>query len=614
MNQSISSQRNSTQDRIDDQDRIDEIFEAWAIRNQTLEQRKLGALRTRLDHLRRLEQERRRVESYNADGAAFDDLFPLEALPKDTRILIEGLKETIGSPFGASFATLMTVSSGFLGKDKARIYTPCRPFLMFPPMIHTLLVGKSGSGKTPLTSFFLAPIYEYDKQARTFYNNEKRRKARIFKELESLYTSDKQTDDDKRTIDRNELILEFLQTGGASYVTDWKSVEAIHNYSIANETYAAIDGRAQDGFILARGNAASFFFRGYNHADIQKTLDFWSELDNIADGKSKPSIAVTRKDAGTPLRFVGAGYLLEAQDDCFYCVNVKNLQGNGLINRFLLAYTPKDRTPRLSPKTDLDPWGLSEQWREKIRFIHEFQGAPFLLDCAEDLTRYSERLRGLADDAENEGDALKASFIDKLYGITCQIALNLHIQKLATQGRQLEFLGGLPNESTRVDFATAPEWTRISSETFQNAVKLAEYYRKTWNMIIPIISEASKPTISTVGTTNDGTLDRLPPGSQRVYDVISEYGEPFDLFQEGDGLGRALDIKGINSRLSRYQDKAKRTSDDDGLIQSGLMFYENIASRGRRIVIPKNLSIDDLRKFLKEDYLSDDDEAEAEAA
>ena len=85
MNQSISSQRNSTQDRIDDQDRIDEIFEAWAIRNQTLEQRKLGALRTRLDLLRRLEQERRRVESYNADGAAFDDLFPLEALPKPLR-------------------------------------------------------------------------------------------------------------------------------------------------------------------------------------------------------------------------------------------------------------------------------------------------------------------------------------------------------------------------------------------------------------------------------------------------------------------------------------------------------------------------------------------------
>lgn len=610
MNQPISTQRNSTQDRIDDQDLIDEIFEAAAIRSQTLEQRKLGALRTRLGHLRRLEQERRRVESYNADGAAFDDLFPLEALPKDTRILIEGLKETIGSPFGASFATLMTVSSGFLGKDKARIYTPCRPFLMFPPMIHTLLVGKSGSGKTSLTSFFLAPFHEYDEQLQDFYNKEKRRKTRIFKELESLYTSNQQTDDDKRTIKRNELLLEFLQTGGAACYTDWKSVEAIHNYAIANKMYAAIVGRAQEGFVLWRGNAASFFYHGYNHADIGKTLDFWSELDNIADGKAKPSNAVSRIDAGTPPR-VGAGYLFEAQNDCFYCVNVKNLQGNGFINRFLLAYTPKDRKYRYSQETNLDPWGLSEQWREIFRFIREFQGAPFLLDCAEDLTRNSERLGGLADNAEKEGDALKASFIDKLYGITCQIALNLHIQKLATQGRQLEFLGGLPNELTRVDFATAPEWSRISSETFQNAVKLAEYYRKTWNMIIPIISEASKPTISTVGTTDDGTIDRLPPGSQRVYDVINEYGEPFDLLQEGDGLGRALDIKDINAKLSRYQDKAKRASDDDGLIQSGLMFYENRASRGRRIVIPKDLSIDDLRKFLKEDYLSDD---EAEAA
>ncbi len=541
----------------------------------------------------------------------------LARLPERYGTFISDYAKAVNVTNDNVFAITTGLNSGFVGVDKARIHVIRGTLIKaYPPMVPILVPAPSGAGKSQAAKPLLDKIInKIDREISQLYEDEMLKKAQTLARIDRLSKKEKRSQVEEDELKKLQLVLRFLETGGASVITDFTSKESITNYNQANELYAQIMGVAQPGYSLVRDNGGNLFYYGGNRAENRQAFDVWSVLEGLMDGTYKRGNSVGRKDNGTKQGRMGMGFVLFAQLSKFVCLHHKALIDDGLYQRFLLSYMPID----VEEEEDLNeagPPNLLETWDTIVNFSFKFQGAPFVYARDADIQGHSNELKMYQKAAQNEGNLLKLSFLRKLYVLTHAIALDLHLKTLALEGKDgatLIYPGGLPDEAPQDDgFDEKYPWAVIPAETFETARIAANYYRENWDVITEVLYEESDEK-RVVPVSPLCKKDALTNDSRDVLNVAFSIGEEYDdlgIIAQPTEIGKAKGAtfyRNVGGKLDR------RELVDRELQDHALMCYiDGNLKRGKRFLLREELTSDELKLILKQRFNDDMSDAEAD--
>ena len=568
-------------------------------RNELNAHRRAEALRRRLAFLEEYEKAKAARELLEESREYYDELFPLDAIPAPIQRILKYIGEQFGIPFGATCAALLTASSGFLGTQKARISrAKVKGAQTLAPMIQTVLIAESGAGKTPATDFALSPILERTKEAQKEVNELRLQRSTLAKELGELNAKSEteRTDEENKRARYLALALALIEEGGAAYVGELSSLEGAGVVLRANELQAEMNGTAPNGYIIA-GQAGQFFNVGTTPRNVETVACLFDRLDNISDGKGLDRRAKGSKEqkqgtTGT----IGLGLLLENQPVKMTCLLHEGLKGDGFLNRLLFAYIPfihdiaaEDNTP--------EEKAVYAIWRDVIRYENDFNYVVFYPENPQLLKQYQLDLNNRANATSRTGNAPKAAYWRKLYNIVNQIALALHIWNLATDKTDLK----AADLATLDDGETVQNWAIIPAETFQKAVRLAEYYSETRDGILNLCLEYVRPKRKSADKESDipeiGAPSPLSEIAAKVYEYAGTVGAPAPLFEPNDNGARVLTLTELR-RKNYCQNLAQREALERYLQERGLLFPQEIDKYQKlRVFVPNDVSLEVLRNW-----------------
>ncbi len=573
------------------------------------ERRKRQTLKMRLELLELRERKNAELNSWKLDSDAFDERFPLTALPESVQAILKDMRAKFGAPYGATLAAMLTTSSGHLGLHKAKIVlNPLDPEEFINPAINSIHIGGSSNSKSEVSRFTLAPIRSINSELLEQQNVARTQKRAIQKKLDQLYSMANQ---DKNKIQEMELKLLILENGGASYVTDYVSIPALAAQIFTNSLQSQLDGQTQPGLLLAKQDASAILDSGTSPKDVKYTNEEFSKFNNLLDGVIDIATPATRKTQGKISKNGIAAYL-EMQPTSMTCLSPLKLRGNGFLNRFIYVYYPEIES-KLEKRLDLRKSRAC--WKGIFRYVHDFNEGAFYCDKCDKLEEYIDTLDELATKASKNNDLPQYAFCKKLFFVVHQIALQLHLWNLALNNDPL-------NDSLTVDLdgLAVPSWTVIPAETIRNAIQLCEYYRKTRDIVWGIVLDAVSPQIAPRRNDEvpivDATEKPMPLKVDALYRYIFETNdvEKFDLLEPGDGRGRVISVSDLRNRKSYYKNVTTRAIFENELTARCLMYrLESVAKRsdGKLVFIPDDLTAEELR--LWRDSLTDD-ENDADAA
>ena len=506
--------------------------------------------------------EKNRLALNQIDVDELNAAFPIDAAPKvikDFAVKLAAQK----LPYAATVQTGLAILGGVLGAHKTSYIYDNKPIY---PLLHSILIGAKGSGKTTIVQTFLGPIErEFDDRWEEYWEGEKTKLPWLESQIKKL-DAELETDPDNKEKLQKKQKLEaqhyVITKGGPRIVISAESsFEALWLQAFIDKKAAFFEGKKPIGKIYAMGDASSLLKPGRSAPNNQTTSEYWARATKVMDGDEKPKLTATDWTRG-----VAKGYpvlLLDSQPESAYFIDDPDLLSKGFDRRLLWSFIPK--RPREKTKIKIDLKAEKPALIELISRILAYKGGDIVCGYEKEYAVWYAGKVDLINNAQNDGDAELEAFISTLVDVTVhKIALILHVINHVKTG-------GVPDT--------------IDAATFDAAARLADAFldarNLTWRQMRIAVDDAKKKALKSKrgGDETATPFADLNRGTQGIYNLIRKVGEKQD-------CDRAASITKINATKggNPYRSLSNRKTIDAELFAAGFMYID--PDNNKRVALP----------------------------
>jgi len=360
-------------------------------------------------------------------------VFPLEVFPKPVQEIILAFNEAYNLPISFFGLSMMTTFAGSIGTD---FRLKVKNGYYAPPILYSVLVGDSSVGKSPVMDHCLAPLYKKEEEYHKEY-------------LEEIAMWDADMSGTKKKPFRKDLLMADL------------TVESVSMAMSRNPKGLIAHQDEFDGFMRSMNQ----YRKG---ADEQYWLKNWNGKRHKVNRATKDTIFLKRNSVS----IIGG-----IQPKLLANISVGGKMDNGFFARLLFAYPDKKK---MEYDTDIDvPKKVFEQYEKFVNRLYGLRNEVQDKIEVENRTTIDVKLGKEAKklykkwnkrnvDLINEANAdFVMSFYKKLGAYCYRFALILELLDIAVHEEELD----------KINF-------EINKITLERAIKLAEYFRKTFFKVL----------------------------------------------------------------------------------------------------------------------------------
>lgn len=407
------------------------------------------------------------------------DAEPTLDMPKRMKEVAEALSKKFHTPITANAAVMLAM---FLGKQGHETRLKHCGRVVYPYM-GVIVVGESGTGKSPMQKFIAAPLFELDKKEGALAKernadvkvlaraNDKAEKALA----DAIYAGDKEAESHAREV-WTEINRRYrrAKAPGHQYVVYFQSGKGIID-SISKNGYSdELLDKTRAGCVVLVDEGARLLSAslGGNAA-----LDFAVDIALCLDTGLNKGVTKTTQSAEEKygVQLVAGSVIIGIQPGAHKVDRVDSIVSMGTWNRFCYV-----GLPWVDEMTTLDD--ISDKLKPWYR-LFEIELPPNEYRLSDDADKvYREwregSLKRRRKDARRAGDLPKASFLTKLDEGVLRVALGFHLVNEATKID--EGLATLPTlEVTADEMKAAIAFCEALIDERDRAINLIKYARET---------------------------------------------------------------------------------------------------------------------------------------
>lgn len=406
--------------------------------------------------------EARKTRENNIERARIIEESALDVLPFDSSVLpncLGGYIDEIANKYHINNACLALSALSLVGSFSGYKYYIIDDKLGYCEnklysKTGVIIVGKSGTGKTPLFESLTAPIQQIENKGKRLYcqrlqkAQELQRKAQQAKN--ELYRIDRQNKRNRNALTLEEVeaqekhirelealtALEFTDeaqepNAPALYLVKPKSAEGVKRVLLNN-----LQNEHRNGVIVATSEASNIF---NINGGIDRALERFTQYSEILDGDDFNEITITTRGAGEYYqegkKF--AGFLTAIQPEPLSkFLKYDSLQGQGFLNRFIKIYlNPTNEAPTITPISK----DKKQDYFNIFEALDRSKGGAFSLsNKAIDIYQgWRVKNRQRRKNEQEQGNENEASFLSKIESIALCFAQSIALCRLV-ENEQLD--------------------------------------------------------------------------------------------------------------------------------------------------------------------------------
>lgn len=566
------------------------------------------------------EQDQAARELLEDKSSAFD----LERVPGVLARPARAIADKFAAPVMAVLTAELAAFGGFLGAY--RFHLGIRGAKYYP-VLASVVVGKSGSGKTPLLSVVTDPIFEImrreeeeasarrqeapalERQRAALLEQEKKLRAKLtnkqqeearklakngaadsrdsvdtlneFSEYEEAAAVDTDVAKLARLIDhikRLDVEINARNAGGQWYLQDYKSSQGLklalqQNIERAASLRAAGLGGIPNGSIMFSDEAAPLYSVSRSPQSLSQE---WAALNQLIDFKGITKGMTVTHESATITR-ASCAALFGVQPSACTFIKYGILRGNGFANRSLWAFFPLSDVDNRVMDIDAE----LKEWGALIEAAYNMPSTEFTAstECEARFEGYAADMAKLKKTASDRGDDDKSAYLAKAASLTAQVALVFHIARILDPRDDL----GKEYKETG-DAAAIP--SVIDVDELENAISFVSAAIEERDKVWRILYETHKLTLADQLERDKKIFGaKLSPAAQRVLKLFATtpgevYSATGEVEEEHDHVKyhfkynvkyKILTVEDIRSRVAAYKTAARRALIDEELNKNGLL-------------------------------------------